>query len=156
MVPTVAKQMIRGYIYAYSALSPQTGDCYSIIRSFCNTEVMNEFLKLVSTNYPQWIIIILAKAGWHVSQKMQLPENIRLLHLILYSPENNPVELLWREIRRKYFHSNIFGTLNIVEEILQKALRTYHKTKEKVSSLSKGFLPFLQFRQRFIIRHPKQ
>ena len=27
MVPSVAKQLIRQYIYAYAALSPQTGDC---------------------------------------------------------------------------------------------------------------------------------
>ena len=62
MIPTVAKQMIREYIYAYSALSPQTGDCYSIISPFCNTEAMNEFLKLVSANYPYRIIMILDKA----------------------------------------------------------------------------------------------
>ena len=142
MVPTVAKQMIREYIYAYSALSPQTGDCYSILSPFCITEAMNEFLKLVSTNYPYRIIMILDKAAWHVSHKMQLPENIKLLHLNPYSPEHNPVELLWREIRRKYFHNNIFETLNDVEETLQKALCTYHQTKEEVRSLSKGFLPF--------------
>ncbi len=142
MVPTVAKQMIREYIYAYSALSPQTGDCNSIISPFCNTEAMNEFVKLVSANYPYRIIMILDKAGWHLSQKMQLPENIKLLHLNPYSPEHNPVELLWREIRRKYFHNNIFETLNAAKETLQKALCAYHQSKEEVRSLSKGFLPF--------------
>ena len=141
MVPTVAKQMIREYIYAYSALSPQTGDCYSIISPFCNTEAMNEFMKLLSANYQYRIIMILDKAGWHRSQNMQLPDNIKLLHLNPYSPEHNPVELLWREIRRKYFHNNIFKTLNDVEETLQKALFTYHQQKEEVKKLSKGFLP---------------
>ncbi|MCC6290234.1 MAG: transposase [Chitinophagaceae bacterium] len=28
-----------------------------------------------------------------------------LLHLPPYSPELNPVELLWRETRKKYFHN---------------------------------------------------
>jgi hypothetical protein len=34
MIPSVAKQMIREYIYAYAALSPQTGDCFSMISPF--------------------------------------------------------------------------------------------------------------------------
>lgn len=99
-----------------------TGDCYSITSLFCNTEAMNEFLKLLSANYPYRIIMILDKVGWHVSQKIQLPDNIRLLHLNPFSPEHNPVELFWREMRKKYFHNNIFETLNDVEETLQKTL----------------------------------
>jgi putative transposase len=68
-IPTVAKQMIREYIYAYSALSPQTGDCYSMISPYCNTDAMNEFLKQLSDQYSNYrIILILDKAGWHISQ----------------------------------------------------------------------------------------
>jgi len=63
IIPSVAKQMIREYIYAYSALSPQTGDCYSIISPFCNTEAMNEFLQQLSDQYKHYrIILILDKA----------------------------------------------------------------------------------------------
>jgi hypothetical protein len=46
MVPSVARQMIREYIYAYSAIAPQTGDCFSMIAPYCNTEAMNCFLQL--------------------------------------------------------------------------------------------------------------
>lgn len=141
MVPSVAKQMVREYIYAYSALSPQTGDCYSMISPVCNTEAMNEFLGQLSVQYAAYrIIIILDKAGWHISKSLQIAENIKLLHLNPYSPELNPVELLWREIRRKYFHNNIFSTLDKVEDALQKALQNYYTRKDEVKKLSKGFL----------------
>ncbi len=104
MVPSVAKQMIREYVYAYSALSPQSGDCYSMISPFCNTEAMSEFLGQLSNYYKHYrIILILNKAGWHTGQLLQLADNIQLLHLNPYSPELNPVELLWREIRKKIF-----------------------------------------------------
>lgn len=142
MIPAVAKQMIREYIYVYSALSPQTGDCYSMISPYCNTDAMNEFLEQLSVQYSGYrIIIIVDKAGWHISQTLRIAENIKLLHLNPYSPEHNPVELLWREIRRKYFHNNIFSTLDEVEDALQKALLNYHNRKEDVKKLSKGFLP---------------
>jgi transposase len=141
-VPSVAKQMIREYIYAYSALSPQTGDCYSMISPFCNTDAMNEFLQQLCEQYNRYrIILILDKAGWHTSKALQLADNIQLLHLNPYSPEHNPVELLWREIRKKYFHNQIFTSLDEVEKELQKALLEYHKNKEDTIKLSQGFLP---------------
>lgn len=141
IIPSVARQMIREYIYAYSALSPQTGDCYSMISPFCNTEAMNEFLQQLSDQYKHYrIILILDKAGWHVSQSLQLAQNIQLLHLNPYSPEHNPVELLWREIRRKYFHNRIFSSLDEVENTLQQALLYHHQNKEGTIKLAKGFL----------------
>jgi transposase len=141
MVPTVARQMIREYIYAYSALSPQTGDCYSMISPYCNTEAMNEFLQQLSDCYSNYrVILILDKAGWHISQALKLADNIKLLHLNPYSPEQNPVELLWREIRRKYFHNVIFENLDEVEGTLQEALLYYYQHKKDVKQLSEGFL----------------
>ena len=141
MIPSVARQLIREYIYAYSALSPQTGDCYSLISPYCNTEAMNEFLQQLSSQYKQYrIILILDKAGWHISQSLKLADNIKLLHLNPYSPEQNPVELLWREIRRKYFHNVIFENLDEVENKLQQALLYYYQHKQDVIKLSNGFL----------------
>lgn len=141
MIPCVARQMIREYIYAYSALSPQSGDCYSMISPYCNTDAMNEFLLQLCGFYSHYrIILILDKAGWHVSKSLKLADNIQLLHLNPYSPEQNPVELLWREIRRKYFHNNIFNSIDEVEDSLQAALKGYHSNKESIIKLSKGFL----------------
>ncbi len=142
MVPCVAKQMIREYIYAYSALSPQTGDCFSMISPLCNTGAMNEFLQQLANQYHNYrIILILDKAGWHISHSLEIASNIKLLHLNPYSPEHNPVELLWREIRRKYFHNMIFNSLDDVENTLTQALLNYHRSKEDVRKLSNGFLP---------------
>jgi transposase len=140
MVPTVARQMVREYIYAYSALAPQTGDCYSMIAPCCNTEAMNCFLQQLGDHYGKYrIVLILDKAGWHTSRKLKLPPNLHLMHLPPYSPELNPVELLWREIRRKYFHNRIFNSLDDVEEELAKALGEYHLTPGQIKQLANGF-----------------
>jgi len=140
MVPTVARQMVREYIYAYSALSPQTGDCYSMIAPCCNTEAMNCFLQQLGTHYSKYrIVLILDKAGWHTSCGLELPNNLHLMHLPPYSPELNPVELLWREIRRKYFHNRIFNSLDDVEEELTKALAEHHLNPEQIKQLAAGY-----------------
>lgn len=143
MVPSVARQMVREYIYAYSALAPQTGDCFSMIAPHCNTEAMNCFLSQLCTQYADYrIVLLLDKAGWHISKSLQLPDNILLLHLPPYSPELNPVELLWREIRRKHFHNKIFNSLDQVEDSLSDALADYHLNPFAVKKLSGGFCYF--------------
>lgn len=104
---------------------------------------MNEFLQQLSIHYSNYrIIIILDKAGWHISQSLKIRDNIKLMHLNPYSPELNPVELLWRELRRKYFHNIIFDNLDEVENTLQKALANYHQQKEGIKKLANGFLSY--------------
>lgn len=143
MVPSVARQMVREYIYAYSAIAPQTGDCFSMIAPCCNTEAMNCFLNQLTNHYTNYrIILLLDKAGWHISKNISPTENLLLMHLPPYSPELNPVELLWREIRRKYFHNKIFNSLDEVEDTLSIALASYHKNSEAVKQLARGYLNF--------------
>jgi hypothetical protein len=132
--------MVREYIYAYSALAPQTGDCFSMIAPYCNTEAMNCFLQQLAVQYSDYrIVLILDKAGWHVSRNISMPNNLFLLHLPPYSPELNPVELLWREIRRKYFHNKIFNSLDDVEDNLAVALASYHNNPNTVQKLANGY-----------------
>ena len=112
-----------------------------MISPLCNTDAMNEFLKQLASQYQHYrIILILDKAGWHISRSLQIADNIKMLHLNPYSPEQNPVELLWREIRRKYCHNKIFNSLDDVEDTLEQALLNYHNQKDDVKKLSKGFL----------------
>lgn len=146
MVPTVARQMVREYIYAYSAIAPQTGDCFSMIAPYCNTEAMNCFLSQLSTQYVDYrIVLLLDKAGWHISKNLRIADNILLLHLPPYSPELNPVELLWREVRRKHFHNKIFHSLDHVEDTLSNALAAYHQSPTSVEKLTKRYSYFNKF-----------
>lgn len=138
MVPAVASQMVREYIYVYSAIAPQTGDCFSMIAPCCNTEAMNSFLVQLSNQYQHYrIVMLLDKAGGHISKNVRLPDN-----LPPYSPELNPVELLWRKIRRKYFHNKIFNSPDDVEDTLAVALAAYHQTPTKVQQLFAGYSYF--------------
>jgi transposase len=142
-VPAVARQMVREYIYAYSAIAPQTGDCFSMIAPYCNTAAMNCFLSQLAKQYTDYrIVLILDKAGWHISKNIHLEKNLLLLHLPPYSPELNPVELLWRELRRKYFHNKIFNSLDEVEDTLTTALAQYHHNHTSIKQLSNGYLFF--------------
>ena len=101
---------------------------------------MNIFLHQLADHYKDYrIVLVLDKAGWHISRTIDLPPNLLLMHLPPYSPELNPVEILWREVRKKEFHNEVFDSLNDVEKVLVKILGTYHKDPEAIKQLAKGY-----------------
>jgi len=133
----VRQQMIREYIYAYTTVCPETGENYSIISPLNNTQAMNIFLEAFANTYCHYrIIMCLDGAGWHTSNKLVLPENIRLLRLPPYSPELNPTEHIWDYIReQKKFNNYTFLTLEAVEKQLMKSLKEINDEKELMKSM---------------------
>ena len=95
--PTVIKQTRYEWAYMYGAVDPLMGDSSALLARHVNTETMNEFLRILSAEVGpnDHVVLILDRAGWHVSKGLALPANIELLHLPPYSPELNPVERLW-------------------------------------------------------------
>ena len=134
--PVVTRQMIREYVYAYTAVCPYTGDAFSIISPVNNTDAMNTFLQLLTAQYHEYnIIMVLDGAGWHTSHTLKIPPNISLLHLPPYSPELNPVEHIWDYIReQKGFNNHTFDTIEQVEERLEYALKEISNENDKIKS----------------------
>ena len=102
--PISPRQIIRKYVYVYAAVCPKLGKMTSLILPWTNTDMMNIFLKEVSEEFREYFVIMLIdQAGWHVSTYLDIPENIRVIRLPPYSPELNPSEHIWEELREKYF-----------------------------------------------------
>jgi hypothetical protein len=66
--------------------------------------------------------MVLDVAGWHQANDLRIPENMCLLPLPPYSPDLNPVEHLWEEIRDKWFPYLVFDSLAGVEDRRVEAL----------------------------------
>ena len=69
-----------------------------------DTECFQIFLETVAKKYYKELILLFVDgAGNHCSDELEIPTNI-ILHLLPpYSPELNPQENLWDEIREKIF-----------------------------------------------------
>ena len=79
------------------------GKMSALILPYANTAMMNLFLEEVSHDFKEYFVIMLVDgAGWHGSHGLRIPENIRLIQQPSHSPELNPVEHLWEELREKY------------------------------------------------------
>lgn len=137
--PRVASQFVREYSYAYAALSPHDGALVSLVLPVARTDAMQLFLAELGRRHPdERILLVLDGAGWHWAKELVVPPNIRLIKQPARSPELNPVEHLWEELREKWFANQIFASLDAVEERLVEALRALEGDPARVASLA-GF-----------------
>lgn len=137
--PDVPTQVVREYPYAFAAVSPHDGTRDSLILPEVNACMMSMFLGEVATRHPDDLILMLMdQAGWHKAKELKIPQNMRLVCLPAYSPQCNPVEHLWDEIREKWFANKVFDSMVAVEDILMDALVTPENDEKKVAGIA-GF-----------------
>ena len=100
------------YRYVYGAAEPLTGESCFLVMPYCNTACMNIFLMELSKQYPDDVILLCCDgAAWHKANALCVPENIHLFFIQTYTPEINPIEQIWKELRRMSFRNEIFSTL---------------------------------------------
>ena len=127
--PSIPSHYMREYRYCYGAVDAQTGDSFFLIAGGCNTEWTNEFLRQVSQAYPDdYILLVMDNAIWHKSSTLEIPSNIELAFIPPYTPEMNPIEQVWKEIRKRGFKNKDFQTLEAVIDKLQEVIQGLEKS----------------------------
>lgn len=56
--PTVAKQQVRQYVYAYAAVAPEIGKMTCLTLPYANTQMMNLFLSQISSEFADYFVIL--------------------------------------------------------------------------------------------------
>ena len=135
--PRVPAQFVREYTHAYAALCPHDGTLDSLVLPDVDTPTMSLFLEEVARRHPdEFILLVLDGAGWHTAKALTIPETICLLPLPPYSPELNPVEHLWDEVREKWFQNVVFQDMDAVEDRLVEALSALESDPTRVARLT--------------------
>ncbi len=76
------------------------------------------------------------QAGWHKSNDLKVPENIRLLPQPSHSPELNPVEHLWDELREKNLNNRAFETIEDTITAVCEGIRFISNDKKRLTSMT--------------------
>ena len=93
-------------------------------------------LTQLSEQYPDDVILLCCdSAAWHKSSGLILPNNIVLFHIPPYTPEMNPIEQIWKEIRKRGFHNEVFATLDKVVQRLCDTICSL--TNQAISSITR-------------------
>ena len=123
MRPVVPCHHIREYRYAYGAIEPLTGENFFLVLPYSNTDCMNLFLQELAKAFPNdTILLVCDGAAWHKAKALIIPDNIRFIFLPPATPELNPIEQIWKEIRKIGFRNEIFKTLDHVIDRLCEAI----------------------------------
>lgn len=140
----VLKQIVREYLYVFVAVCPQLGQMTALILPDCNTEMMLLLLQQVSKDFNQYFVIMLVdKAAWHTTEKLEIPENIKLIPQLAGSPELNPTEHIWDDLREKEMGNHAFESLDKVEDSLCQGIKRLCDDPEYLKSMTN--FPYLNF-----------
>lgn len=97
---------------------------------------MQLFLNRLHDEFPNDILVVVCDgATWHKSSKLEVPENMTILHIPPYTPEMNPIEQIWREPRTQGFRNEVFATLEKVVNRLCETIR--HLSKNTIISITR-------------------
>lgn len=134
--PMVQAMLTHQYVYAYAAVCPADGGMDSLVLPHVNGPCMQLFITEVARRHPEHnIIMVVDGAGWH-KMAFDLPQNLRLHFLPPYSPELNPQEHVWHEVREKSFDNKVFGSLDALEDQLVLALHGLENDPDRVRSIT--------------------
>jgi len=135
--PVVPCHHIREFVYAYGAVCPTDGEFFTLVLPYANTHCMNVFLEELSKIYSNdYIMLVVDNASWHKSKDLIIPKNIELYPLLPYTPELNPIEQIWAELREKGFKNELFKSLNTVVDRLCDTINNLRNNKKTVITIT--------------------
>jgi transposase len=108
---------------------------------FLLTETMDQahsrhFYRQIGRSDPAALHVLLQDgAGFHLRDgDPGLPDNVRVITLPAYSPELNPIEGLWDQVKDGLCNQ-VFDTLTELEGVLQDELQRFWRDARRISSL---------------------
>jgi transposase len=127
-------QWPRQAIWLYGVVEPLTGESFFYEFSHLDTACFEVFLELLSEQYPDVLNVIqLDQAPAHSSQKLRIPENIILVYQPSHSPELNPIERVWEDLKLDFKGEN-YANLDELRAAIQEALS--YMTPDWMASLT--------------------
>ena len=132
---TQQKQFISANIFG--AVCPEHDAGFALVLPDKDTEMMRLFLKEFSksTLTGRHAVLVCDQAGWHKTAKLKIPSNISLLFLPPYSPELNPIEQLWRQLKHKYLANRCFDDYLDIMNSVANAWKSFTQTCGAIKKL---------------------
>lgn len=83
------------------AICPERGKEAGLVLPLCNTQTMSLHLAEISLAIEPGAhcVLLMDQAGWHMTGKLEVPENICIVPLPPKCPKLNPVENIWHFMR---------------------------------------------------------
>ena len=115
------------WFYLYGAVEPLTGDGLFLQLPRLTGECFQIFIDEFSATFPDTLnVMVLDNGRFHHAKSLVIPDNVVLIFLPPYSPELNPIERLWQDIKHKLF-TQTYQTLEQMQQQLSEILANFPK-----------------------------
>ena len=104
--------------YLFGAICPARGVGAALALPYADTEAMQLHLDEISRHVADGAhaVLLLDRAGWHTTAKLDVPSNITPIFLPSRAPELNPVENIWQYLRANWLSNRVFETYDAIIE----------------------------------------
>jgi transposase len=119
--PVLLHAPTRKSIALFGAVNLRSGTLVTMLTSPFNTESFGAFLGETARHRDRRRrnVVILDNAGYHDVE--QCPTSLALDYLPPYSPELNPIERVWKLLRKLRIHNQYFETLDrLLDEVTEQ------------------------------------
>ena len=112
-------------VYLYGAVEPLTGERFFLEFSHLTSDCFQCFLEKFSEAFSESLnLLVLDNGRFHQAKSLKIPENVVLLFLPPYSPELNPIERLWQDLKAKLF-TQTYNALEDMQAKVTEILQNY-------------------------------
>jgi transposase len=88
--------------YLYGAVEPTTGASFFLELPYLNSRAFQRWLDGFAAAFPESLnMLVLDNGAGHKAKAVRWPSNVVPVFLPPYSPELNPIERLWRDLKDK-------------------------------------------------------
>ncbi len=120
--------------YLFGCIEPLTGESFFLEMPNMDGDCFQVFLNQFAIEYPNdFHIMIIDNAPAHRAKAINLPKNMATIELPPVSPELNPIERFWEDVKNQIPYK-IFDDLENMKDRVADILKDY--TKSAISSLT--------------------
>ena len=135
--PRITRQQQFEYAYMFGAVCPSRDEAIGLVLPHVNTEAMLIHLEHISAKVAEGrhAVIVMDRAAWHTTQRIQKFSNITVLPLPPTSPELNPTEQVWQMLRDESLANRCFEGYEDIVQACCDAWNWFVDTPNRVKNL---------------------
>jgi transposase len=105
-----------------------------------------DHLRHVGRVYPQRkhgrVVLTIDNAPWHrgplIDQALRENPHLEFYRMPSYSPQLNPIERFWKQLRRRATHNRLFDAIADLKASVRNSLRYFQTVKSRLRTLING------------------
>lgn len=114
--------------YLYGAIEPTTGTSFFLELPYLDADCFQVFVdRFAAQHADSFNLVVLDNGACHMAKRVHLPPNLVFVSLPPYSPELNPIERLWRDLK-DHLAFPLYKGLPALKRRVTQLLRRYTPT----------------------------